>query len=174
MRSGVADALAAHPQVFMAHGKELHYFSQQYERGEQWYLGHFPARPEHRAVGEFSVTYMDRSEQTAQRILEFNPDFRFVVAVRDPVERAFSQYRWMKQMGADLPSFTDALERHPDLVSNGCYAANLDPYWRRFPDDRFFYASQREIREDPTQLCRRLYRFLGVDRDSFAPFPEPH
>jgi len=159
----VADALAAHPEVFMAHGKELHYFSQQHQRGEQWYLNHFPDGGEHRAVGEFSVTYMDRSEQTARRIHAFNPDFRLIVAVRDPVERAFSQYRWMKQMGADLPTFEQALARHPDLVSNGCYAANLEPYWRLFPDEQFFYVTQREITTSPEQLCQRLYEFLGVD-----------
>lgn len=158
-----ATALAEHPDVFMAHGKELHYFSQCYERGPQWYLKHFAAGKGRSAVGEYSVTYMDRSEETAQRVLDFNPHFRLIVSLRDPVERAFSQYRWMKQMGTALPSFRQAVEEHPDLISNGCYATNLAPYWRRFPDEQFFYIRQADIRARPGQVRRDLYRYLGVD-----------
>ncbi len=167
-----ANALAAHPDVFMAHGKELHYFSDHYERGEAWYLNQFSSAGACRVLGEYSVSYMDCSEETAQRIHDFNPDFRLIVSVRDPVERAFSQYRWMKQMGTELPSFRDSLDVHPGLVSNSCYAANLGPYWRRFPAGQFFYIRQANIRTRPGQVRRELYRFLGVDPDFTPKAPE--
>lgn len=159
-----ADSLAAHPDVFMAHGKELHYFSQNYEKGLEWYLGNFSAAKE-KAVGEYSVTYMDGSERTAQRIYEFCPQIHLLVSVRDPVERAFSQYRWEKQMGAEFSGFRETLLVRPDLITNGCYAANLAPFWRLFPARQFFYIKHSDIRDNPTQVCRNLYEFLNVDPD---------
>ncbi|RLA47257.1 MAG: hypothetical protein DRR42_17740 [Gammaproteobacteria bacterium] len=168
-----AENLAAHPSIFMAHGKELHYFSQNYTRGNDWYLKNFPTTSIHQAVGEFSVTYMDRSEETAKRIYEFNADFRLIVSIRDPVERAFSQYRWEKQMGTELPSFIKSLELRPDLITNSCYAANLAPYWNQFPDDQFFYIRQADIRECPSEIRSDLYRFLDVD-PTYDPNPKEH
>lgn len=161
----VSAALASHPDVFMAHGKELHYFSDHYERGSEWYLRHFADAREESAVGEYSVSYMDGTDAVAQRIFEFNPDFRLVVTVRDPVERAFSHYRWLKQMGTELPSFRQALIEIPQLLSIGRYATALTPYWNRFPAEQFCYIRQADINSCPDQVCRELYGFLGVDPD---------
>lgn len=161
----VADTLANHPQVFMAHGKELHYFTVNYARGNDWYLKHFSSAREELSVGEYSVSYMDGRDQTAQRIYEFNPGVRLIVTVRNPVERAFSHYRWMKQMGEELPSFRESLVEHPELMSIGRYAEALKPYWRLFPQDQFHYIRQSDISTNPGQVARDLYTFLGVNPD---------
>ena len=158
-----AHCLSAHPDIFMAHGKELHFFSQEYDKGLDWYLSKFSAATNSKAIGEYSVTYMDGSEATAKRIHEFNPDFRIIVSVRDPVERAFSQYRWEKQMGIELPNFREAIQLRPDLVTNGLYATNLQPYWSLFRPEQFFYIRQVDIQTKPEEVCRNLYAFLDVD-----------
>ncbi len=161
----VADQLAVHPDIFVAHGKELHYFSLHHDKGPDWYLEQFRPVRGQKAIGEYSVTYMNGAEETAQRIHAFNPDFRLIVTLRDPVARAFSQYRWLKQMGNELPSFREALELRPDLIQQGRYAANLEPYWRRFPAESFHYVRQADIRQRPAHVRRELYAFLGVDPD---------
>lgn len=158
-----ADSLAAHPEILMAHGKELHYFSMNYERGPEWYLKHFSKAKRQKAIGEYYVTYMGGPESIAQRIYDFNPGMRLIVSVREPLERAFSQYRWVKQMGADLPSFREALKLRPELVGNSLYAANLAPYWQLFPAEQFFYIKESDVRERPGIVCRNLYNYLGVD-----------
>ena len=158
-----AEMLAAHPDVFMAHGKELHYFSINYQRGQDWYLKKFSTAKRVRAVGEFSVSYMSGQEEIVRRIYDFDPCLRLIVSVRDPVERAFSQYRWEKQMGQELPSFRKALRVRPDLLNNSCYAANLAPFWHFFPSEQFFYIKHCDLQNRPDQVCSDLYRFLGVD-----------
>ena len=157
-----SDVLESLPEIFMAHGKELHYFSHNYQNGLDWYLKKFSSARNHSALGEFSVTYMNGSTETAQRIFEFDPRLRLIVSVRDPVERAFSQYRWEKQMGKKLPPFREALEIRPDLVSNSCYASNLRPYWKLFGAEQFFYIRHMDIKKNPDLVCQNLYRFLGV------------
>jgi hypothetical protein len=164
-----ADILAAHPQVFMAHGKELHYFSRQFDRGLNWYLDKFSDAKPGQAIGEFSVTYMDGSEDTARRIYEFDPGLHLIVSVRDPVERAFSQYRWEKQMGQSLPSFPESLNLRPDLITNSLYAQNLEPFWRLFPQSQFFYIRQSDLAGNASGVARALYEFLGVDPDYSSP-----
>jgi hypothetical protein len=163
-----SEMLSAHPDVFLAHGKELHYFSHQYSNGLDWYLSKFSSSQSHSALGEFSVTYMNGSIETPRRIFDFNPEIKLIVCIRNPVERAFSQYRWEKQMGSKLPEFREALKIRPDLLQNGCYSENLGPYWDLFPANQFFYIQHHEISINPGAVCRDLYQFLGVC-PSFSP-----
>src|SRR5688572_30664430 len=87
----LSEVLRKHPDVFVAHGKELVYFSSQkkFSRGEQWYLSHFTGVTTQTAVGEFSVSYLGGGRVTAERIHAFNPDMKLIAVLRDPVARSF-------------------------------------------------------------------------------------
>lgn len=37
----LSEVLRSHPEIYMTHTKEVHYFSKHYERGEGWYISHF-------------------------------------------------------------------------------------------------------------------------------------
>ena len=159
----VADVLASHPDVFVAHGKEIHFFSEFHERGIPWYLRHFDGAGDESAVGEYSVSYMDDAEKNAERIRHFDPGMKLIVTLRNPVERAFSHYRWLKQFGHEFDSFEAALARHPSLISNGLYHASMQAYWNRFPDRQIHYILHDDIRNDPEAVQEKLFEFLGVD-----------
>jgi len=168
----LADVLASHPQVFIAHGKELHYFSENHDRGEEWYLRHFDAARREIAIGEFSVSYLDGEERTAQRIYDFDPGLKLIVALRHPVERAFSQYCWLRQFGVEFDSFEAALEARPDLIANGLYFRSMQAYWQRFPEEQIHFILQDDIREHPRDTQHRLFEFLAVDPDFQSPLSE--
>ena len=93
-------ALAAHPVVLKAvlH-KGVHYFDTSYQRGPEWYRGHFPLlRSAERIWERYGVRaqtfesspYYMYHPQAAARIAADLHRAKLVVLVRDPVERAYS------------------------------------------------------------------------------------
>ena len=65
------NALAGHPDVYLASNKGLYYFDQHFDEGQAWYLDHFRAAGDRPAVGEISHSYLS-SPQVPARIAELN------------------------------------------------------------------------------------------------------
>lgn len=88
--TSLANWLGGHPQIFMSVPKEIYYFDTDQKIGEikslEQHLHIFKnAKNEHLSVGEASVTYLS-SHVAAKNILNFNPDAKFIVMLRNPVE----------------------------------------------------------------------------------------
>ena len=110
--------LADHPSVRPAIGKELQYFSLHHDRGERWYRGHFPRRPD--AVRSFEASpYYLFDPAVPARVAATLPAARFVALVRDPVERAWSHYLHSRRYGIEPLSFADALDAEPERLASG-------------------------------------------------------
>jgi hypothetical protein len=112
--------LAEHPAVLPAAVKEVRYFNRFYERGEAWYLAHFPlaahaAAVKRRigtapAVGEASAVYLF-DPRVPERVHAFDPQIRLIAVLRDPVERAYSHYQMEVRWGRETLPLEAALER---------------------------------------------------------------
>ena len=112
-------ALSQHPSVLkpVLH-KGVHYFDTNHERGFAWYRGHFPTsrsaervrRATTRAVTFESSPYYLSHPSAAERIARELPDARFLVLVRDPVERAYSAHAHELARGFETEDFETALD----------------------------------------------------------------
>lgn len=162
---------ADHPQAYVSTPKELDFFSSFYERGFQWYERHFEgADREHLAIGEISPSYLPDWDAPA-RAHAYNPDFRILIALRDPVERAYSNFLHDFRLGyyqSSTPSFEDALANSPMYVEQSRYARYLRRWLDYFPRDRLLIVLQEEIREDARLMARQVYEFLGVRNDHLS------
>ena len=151
-----------HPDAFVSTPKELNYFSAVYDRGHQWYESHFTAGAGRAAVGEISPSYLPDRDAPA-RAHAYNPDFRILVALRDPVERAYSNHlhniRLGYYQGADL-SFEAGLANNPMYVEQSRYAKHLRAWLEHFPPEQMLIVLQEEIAADPQAQARRVYEFL--------------
>lgn len=116
------------------------------------------------------------------RIARYNAAMRWLVLLRDPAERAISQYRMERGRGHErwplwpalllerwrlrghLDDFTHGspLRRHSYRL-RGDYARQLDALYARFPREQVLLLDNRELREDPTGTLRKACRFLGVE-----------
>jgi len=47
----IYDVLNRHPDIYMAPGKGLYFFSRHYERGLEWYASHFLGAASERIIG---------------------------------------------------------------------------------------------------------------------------
>lgn len=162
------NALAGHPDVFLASNKGLYYFDQHFDEGPQWYLDHFRAAGDKVAAGEISHSYLS-SPEAAARIAEFSPEMRLLVCLREPVDRAFSDYLdLVKNAQYDGP-FSAALERFPRLLDRGRYATHLQRYLDLFPRPQLHVSLFDDLRADAQAYADEVFGFLGARRLELPP-----
>ena len=154
--------LRSHPGLSLPrHVKEVEFFNRHHARGMDWYSGQFAA-PDGRLRGEISPQYLDDASCPA-RIVEANPSAKLFVSVREPVARAYSQYRhWVQERGysGDFAAF---LTDHPGAVERGRYWAALRRYRDVFPADQIHVIVFEDMITRPLPVLQALYAFLGVD-----------
>lgn len=158
----IYDVLERHPDVYMAPGKGLHFFSSHYQRGLDWYASHFDASGGERIRGEVSHSYL-YAEKACERIARLDLSMKLMVCLREPVERAFSEHLHAVKNGRVACSFESQLERDPSLLEHGCYARYLVPYLARFPREQLHVGVFDDLAADPERFARDLFAFLGVE-----------
>lgn len=162
------NALAHHPDVYLASSKGLYYFDSHFEKGERWYLDHFATAGNKPAVGEISHSYLS-SPDAPKRIADLNPGMRLLVCLREPVDRAFSDYLDLRKNHQFDGSFADALERFPRLLDRGRYATHLRRYLELFPRQQLHVSLFDDLKADAQAYADSVFDFLGIPRMDLAP-----
>lgn len=165
--SWVHHILNGHPDI----GKPpsgLHFFSEHYGRGTQWYADQLAPYADKPVLLEFSVSYLypESAELAAERLHQTLGRAKIFVCLRDPVDRAFSDYLRSVRM-LEIPSamtFEDALEQYPEYVERGRYARLLAPYYQRFGAEMikpFFFD---DLETDRAGFAETLVSYFGLSR----------
>jgi len=141
------------------------------------YVQLFAGVTHERAIGEASVTYL-WSGTAVPRIVQMNPAARFLVILRNPAERAFSQYLHYVSDGHVSCSFGEHVSRslrhdrrmstHHPFLEFGMYGEQLERLYRLVPRAQVGVWLYEDTLRDPSAFHREVFRFLGVD-ESFVP-----
>ena len=156
---------------------------------ERWVAGTVPDRPvnglalhwdsyqalfddarDQLAVGEGSTAYWS-APGAPGAIRDRFPAARFILMLRNPADRFFSQYlsmRWSKPLRTCRDCFVLARERHEEwgaVLDLGCYATHLRRFFGYFPRRQFSTHLYEDFCADPQAVCREIFAFLGVDAD---------
>ena len=126
--------------------------------------------------GEKSTSYLE-SETAARNIAQFYPKAKLLVSLRDPVDRAISNFQFSTEHGVETGSIEEAFyheeERRGDFdrsrfsvspfdyLQRGCYARYLDVFLQYFPREQFHFLLFEEF-IGSQQVFSRLCDFLGV------------
>jgi hypothetical protein len=156
------NVLAQHPDVFLASNKGLYYFDAHFDRGLDWYSDHFRGSNA-LARGEVSHSYLSSPEAPA-RIAALAPGVRLLVCLREPVDRAFSDYLDLRKNQQFDGPFAAALERYPRLLDRGRYATHLRRYLDVFPREQLLVQLFDDLKADPQAYADRAFDFLGIPR----------
>jgi hypothetical protein len=181
-----------HPAVFMSERKEPNFFRTRLP-GVGWvgrYLELFEAAQEHHhVVGEASPWYL-YDANVARRISRCHGDAKIAVILRDPVERAVSQFQYVLRRRGTWPA--DALDQfrahvHREIglehtatggsgheLRAGLYCEQLQRYVDRFPAEQIHVCLTEDLLRSPETVMRGLFRFLGVDESFRAETTERH
>ncbi len=115
------EAMRQHPNVCVTKKKETGFFYNDdiYCKGYNWFLeNNFPAYCGDNILFEADPNYM-YFNRCIKRIHECNPETMIIVMLRNPVDRAFSQYLMMKKWALENLSFQEACEAETERISLG-------------------------------------------------------
>ncbi len=184
-RSGTTylyDLCASHPAIYMARPRtpEPKFFlvDGEYAKGLDYYAEtYFAPGSDFVAVGEKTTNYLE-DPRVAGRIASALPEVRLVFVLRNPRERAFSNYLWSRKNGPETLDFDTALAREGEreaiypsaqrysrpfsYVSRGMYARLLQPYLQIFARSRLLVLLFDDLVKTPAEAARQLFDFLGV------------
>ncbi len=163
--------LESHPDICVpAHRKEVHYFDLHFDEGPAWYERFFPVPgagwPAPKAMGEFTPHYLYDGVVPA-RVATVPTIERFILIVRDPVDRAFSHYRFRRRQDNTNLSFEEFLEAEPTALEWGFYGRHLAPWLDELARSRFLVLVYEDAVADPRKTQERLAAHVGVDAGRF-------
>ena len=196
--SSLAQYLSEHEKVFFSSLKEPFYWCDDFNSaGHEFglqdlssYLALFNgATEDHIAVGEGSTRYL-RSKNAVKNIVEFNPDARFIIMLRNPVDVVQAYHMEQKySMHEDVEDFEEAWRLQDKRKSGLClpsncaeplflqygyvcrYAEQLELIYSTVSPDRVKVLIFDDFKTDTLSVYKDTLSFLGVDYDGREEFP---
>ncbi|MEO7251192.1 MAG: sulfotransferase [Arenimonas sp.] len=185
--SALAHYLDMHPEVRLPLGKEAHVFDNpelddedlSAQRINAKYAAHL--QPEDACLHGDATPIYWFLPKLVQRIARYNPAMKWIILLRDPVDRAISQYYMERGRGQEhLPlwaallaepwrlrgrlddlSADSPLRRH-SYCARGRYTQQLDSLYANFPREQVLVLRSMDLRKDPRRCMERTYDFLGL------------
>ena len=184
--------LFKHPDIAMSELKELHYFSNpsldfRIEEQNNYvdYHQYFDWRTE-KIKGEITPRYC-YSKDAISHIFKYNPEIKIILILRNPIERAFSQwYMRINKKEIDVPfldcikvdilrhKFNVQFEQYPedDFVRKGFYVEQLNRIYQYFPTEQVHIIKYEDFRTNQKQALIDILLFLGLDSSKINNFEE--
>lgn len=172
----LANSLRRHSQVCVSQPKEITYFcslripaqggpmvpNEHCEKPLSWYRRHFSHCAADSVTGEVTPSYLIDPDAAA-RIHDHYPSVKLIACLRNPIERAYSHYWFMRghKRIAD-ETFEAAVENQPWLLEMGFYAPQLRRYLDLFPRDQVLVMISEEMRRQRGERMEEILGFLGV------------
>ncbi|HWO81095.1 sulfotransferase domain-containing protein [Gaiella sp.] len=183
-----------HPGIAGPSWKEVSFFDRHWWRGEAWYRGQFPLRAGERLVGEASPSYLFHP-LAPERARSLVPGAKLVALLRDPVDRAYSQYQHEVALGREPLSFEDALAAEDERLvgeverliadprafsrawwdhtytARGRYAEQLERWLEAFPSEQLLVVRTEDLGERPAETYASILAFLGAEPHELPDYP---
>jgi hypothetical protein len=180
--SALDSYLRDHPEICMADSKEVHFFDNEAyflnkEPIYSKYHSSFSPKKSHKLIGEATPIYMYWHD-APRRILEYNPDMKLIVLLRNPIERAYSHWNMERSRNADNLSFWNAIQNEQErcrealpfqhrvysYIDRGFYLDQLRRLWSCFPKDRILILKNEYLKNQPNEALQDVCDFLEVDQ----------
>ena len=190
--TSIHNYLRSHPQVFMARVKEPLFFAfegcklgykgpgdeelnRRVVTSADAYAALFAGAERYRAVGEASATYLFYP-QSPERAAHYVPKAKLIVVLRNPADRAYSNFLHGIRAAKENLEFGAALKAEPERIAagwspffsyraKGWYHAQLSHWMEYFPPEQFLFLLYDDLQARPMEVMRQIYGFIGVNPD---------
>lgn len=176
--------LRQHFYLYVHPDKELNFFNldenyfvpgtrhPDYER----YHSLFAAAGRQVRLGEVTPLYMS-SPDAIRRIHRYNPAMSLIFILRNPIERAYSEYQLVRRdfgeprsflevardpKGALTVDYGDGEIRESRFVVNSLFAQQIKCVLKLFPRKQCLFLTTKEFAESRQATMTKTYNFLGV------------
>jgi hypothetical protein len=186
--------LRAHPQIILPATKELHYLTDRFGRGREWYLGQFPSPLAAGLLTGEATPYAMFHPLAPGRLRAVAPRAKLIVLLRDPVDRAYSHYLMERARGDEALEFAAALaaeptrlareearlvadpeyvswpHKHASYLARGDYTPQLERWFACFPRHQILILRSEDFYRQTAGTFADITAFLGLDPDTSIPF----
>ena len=187
--------LLQHPDIDYS-ARNVHFFEYVYSDKVSWYKSHFPTKlykslekSIHKRkclIGEHTPTYIHHP-LVPQRVKDVIPDVKLIVSLRNPIDRAYSNYHHQVREGSEKRTFEEAvftemrrieivLENDEFQIKNpnfanyvqfnylrhGTYVDNLERWLKFFPRKQFCIIENKNLSKNPQQVLDTIFEFLNL------------
>jgi hypothetical protein len=168
-------ALNQHPSIYMPRIKEVDFFSHRYTENIETYKDYFLKAKNNQIIGEASPDYMF-VKGSAKKIKKHLPDVKLIFILRNPVDRAYSNYLHKQRDGEENRTFEVAINE--ELMSlqisheqnlkygyleRGFYSRQLESFYNIFDKNQIMIIRFEEIEDDINIVCSRIFKWIQVD-----------
>lgn len=172
--------LREHPEICMANVKECHFFDneryfQEKDIDYSTYHSFFTPEPQHKLLGEATPIYMYWHD-APKRMWMYNPAMKIIVILRNPIERAYSNWNMELSRSNDTLSFWDAIRAEGErcrealpyqhriysYIDRGFYVEQLRRIWNCFPKNQTLVIRNEDLRNNTDKTLYEVFRFLDV------------
>ena len=190
--------LVQHPGIMSAEHKEIRYFGNPVNRarGHAWYRRQFPTISSmkllEKKLGYSPITgeaspHMNKPH-VPKLVHDLLPNAKLIAILRNPVDRAFSQYHHHRKVAGWEPlSFEEAIAQSPlklpdeviqdewkyhknkfrGYITKGFYAQQLEAWYQYYSKDSIHILSGEEFFADPAKELKEILKFLGMPNFRF-------
>lgn len=168
------DMLVEHQDIALPAIKETHFFSHadRAALGVRWYTEQFNFTKITRLVGEIDPEYL-YEPSAADKIHRLTTTAKFIVVLRHPLKRAFSQYQMSKRRGYEQFEFGEALSKEKERLAGdeaqfaqdnwsyatrSLYAEQIRRFFETFPDAKFLFVRTDDLSGSGyEQICNFIH-----------------
>jgi hypothetical protein len=198
--SALHAALAQHPDLYLSPVKEPKYYlcgdspppaykgpgdahsNQEWIWQRERYLDLFDAAPDGVPRGESTPFYLYHRD-ARRRIAVDRPDAKLIAVLRDPVDRAYSNWMHLRMDGLEpRDDIVEAVRREPERVDAGwapfwhyqrlgMYGRQLADLFDHFPREQVLLLRYKQLVDEPHRTLDRVCGFLGVATPPTADVP---
>lgn len=178
--------ISKHPELFVYTSKksnekkfdptddEIHFFDIYWYKGIEWYKKHFDYSK--KFVGDKNPDIMYLSE-CFPLLSSVNPFIKMIFILRNPMDRAYSEYKMLKTRWGEKKSFeellNDELKYRMDeptnlynstlhILQRGLYFKQIKKLLEYFPRENMIFLISEKVRKNMEDEYNRIYKFLGV------------
>lgn len=181
------ELLKQHPSVYMSPRKEPYFFCRDIIadddefcnpiRDEKEYLKLFEDSKDEEILGEATVSYL-ADPNAAKRIKEKIPHAKILIILRNPADRAFSQYLGLLNHGFVKSPFSKAIEEDLERIKKnqvswnilfgGFYFEQISRYMKIFNDQQLKIIILDDFKKEPKKIMDEITKFLSIKKFDFV------
>ena len=178
--------LGQHPCIKKSSHDHIGFFDDNFHLGMGFYKSFFPTIFEKMffefkngklLTNDVTSSYIQNS-QTATKIFQTLPNTKIIAILRNPIDRAYSEYNLDLRANPDIQSFETIIQNEIDNMGNknddeviknkhylkkGIYFDQLKPWFKLFPKKNILILSTEKFGKDTNNIFNIIFEFLNLE-----------
>ena len=149
------------PDVFVHPEKEIYFFNMFYDKGLNWYKQQFETNK--KIIIDTTPDYF--TDHCAKKIIKTLPDSKIIVCLRNPIERAYSHWKFGIFMGNCRDNFIKSWEKDwNNSKTMGLYDRHLTSYLDHFRlNETLLVLFYDDIKKNHIEFVEKIFNYLNVN-----------